>query len=188
MAVVYAMPKETLGEESLEVLELGNCLANFRSLRDLVEVAKFSNSGKFNPGFRDDPRFGDLAGLSFMDKTAGGAIRLLAWPNLEQVAEDTYSAQQDKIDSSVRTVSCVEIVQFALRYFEEYGNYPDLGWTWLLTDDLVEPEEWPPWYRQFRQIGSNLRVAVRFDSVNGIIVSLMSADGLVANGAIAVTW
>ncbi|MFA6322080.1 MAG: hypothetical protein WCX71_01235 [Candidatus Buchananbacteria bacterium] len=188
MAVASVLSYSALGRKNLESVEVGNCPGDFRSLKDLVGDASFGSSAKHHFGFRDNPCSGNLAGLSFMAKKSRTVIRQLVWPDPEKVTGDIYSAQQAKIGSLARTVSCVEIAQFARQYFLEKGCYPDLGWTWLLSNDLVVPNEWPNWYIRFRQADSILRVAIRFDPSCGVIVSLVAADSLVANGVIALTW
>ena len=195
MDAVRVLADETPATVSLEVLHVRDCIAQLRSVRELAAIARFGGNAEYQPGFRYDPRADKMADFLFMSRMPSSAIGLLAWLDPDLHAESAYSTQMELVDfQKVRPVSAAEAIQFSFRYFQERRwtgekpHYPDLGWTWLLTDDLVKPEEWPNWYRLDRHLVRDLRVAVRFDQINGVVIDLVPADRPVANGVIAVTW
>ncbi len=140
------------------------------TVRSLAKQMPMSSSKTWF-GFRTNPLFGELAGMSFFNRPIQAKRAWLAIADWNQVHGLNFEEQQVLLPAGFRPASTIEAVATIMAYHQQTGGYPDLGMVWFWTDDIIKLEEWPRWYRQFRGIEKDCRVVLRIDPVYGLIIS-----------------
>lgn len=136
-----------------------------------------------NFGFRYNPLYGELAGMDFLTKPIKARRAHLAVANCGVVHGLSFKQQQALLPKDLRPITAIEAVATLMAYHHEHKsrpndfNYPpELEYVWFWCDDIIPLGAWPKWYRDFRGISSDHRVAIRVDQKNGLILGHFPAE------------
>lgn len=127
--------------------------------------------------FMTPAQFGRYRDLSFMTAPSSVA-NCLAIAECSAVEGLSFSDQCQMLPDGFRPAAAAEIVRiiFAWHFYSSHGSYPNYRFSRIWCNDVISLDEWPSWWRRFRGIDSDHRVALRIDPIRGVEIEDYAVD------------